>query len=1137
MQRELIDLFVRLSRTFVYIFLAQLLACQLLLAGTLSGQSLEEVKVSVARYSTVEEVLSQIEATSDFSFFYSKQVLKRHTGKIHIFPESDLRTILLKLSKSHNLRFRRINNAIYISRKQSDDQPAVIEIPSDFQIGGVVLDGETREPLIGATIKLANKSIGTITDIHGAFSLNVPDSSDMLVISSVGYQTISLPIKIGVTEYEIILKPKTEDLEAVVVVGYTSAKTRDIIGAISIVDESQIKSLPVAGLDQALQGQVPGVQVSSTGAPGAEAVVRIRGFATVGDNNPLYIVDGVPTKSGLNQFNLNDVESVQVLKDAAATAIYGSRAANGVVVITTKSGGGEAAKISANVYGGVMMPTNLPTMLNTQEYADLLWAAQLNSGVAPSNDLFGNGASPVIPEFLDSEGIVPANTSGTDWFEELFDPGSVQHYAVSVQNTSAKLSNYLSVSHLRQSGIMQHTNFARYNVQLNTSATLGKLTIGENLSLSSVTQQSAPTNQATGSRIIHAYRMNPIVPVRDLEGNFAGPVSGIQGAVNPVALNYLDQDDRLSTLRAFGSMYAEYELADGLFVKSRFGLDLIARNTKNYDPEYHMGITERGETSFLQRDERIAQFVSSNTLLYKRNIGEHFFSALAGTEAIRYQANFSGGASTGFVSDDIDYIQLNNGSGQSSNFSGGSEWALLSFFSRLDYSYNDKYLFSATVRRDGSSRFSPDNRFAHFPAFSAGWRVSQESFLKSFEWLQELKLRASWGQSGNQEIGDFSYFSTYSADAWDTYYAIDGSNDKAQIGFKPTRVGNEDVKWETTTQTNFGVDLATDFGLSASFDYFQKVTKDILIQRPTLAIEGQANAPFVNIGEMFNHGLEIVLGYDQAIEDDIAFGASVNMSVIRNEVKKLADDVVQLTGPVNTTFSRDLTLAVTQVGQPIAQFYGHIADGIFGSQPEVQSHAQQEGAGIGRIRYRDLDENGIIDDRDRTFIGSPHPELIGGVNLYFQYKRFDLKVLGQGVFGVDIYNFTRYYTDFFYDLGNRHSRVLDAWSPTNTDASVPMVAAVDINNELRPSTYFIEDGSYFRLKNIQASYQLPRIKETSCKVYVQAQNLFTMTKYQGVDPEISVLQADGQQNNLDIGIDRGIYPNARMFIIGLNLEI
>ena len=611
------------------------------------------------------------------------------------------------------------------------------------------------------------------------------------------------------------------------------------------------------------------------------------------------------------------------------------------------------------------------------------------------------------------------------------------------------------------------------------------------------------------------------------------------GAENPVALNYFDRNDQRLNSRIFGNVYTIIEPMKDLVFKTDFGLDYELFNFKNYSPRFKMGDAERTVNSFAEVNRNALNWVWNNTLKYSKAFAKHRVSALAGTEAIRFSLNQFGASRDNFFTDDLNYIYLNSGEGQQTNFGSGTKWALFAIFGRVDYAFSDKYLLSASIRRDGSSRFSAINRYAVFPAFSMGWRLSSEPFLENVKWLDDLKMRFSWGRSGNQEIGNFASFSSFATNGYDTNYDLNGTNSSLVTGFTPNRLGNPNIVWETTTQTNIGLDAALmDYRLKFSLDYFIKNTNDILLQRPTLAVEGQAEPPFVNAGKMKNQGIELQLTYIGNPRGDFSYEINANGTAIKNEVLELADDVEFIPGFVSNSSTRNLTISRTEVGLPLAQLYGHVVEGIFNSQPEVDAHAEQTGKAIGRLKFKDLNNDGIIDDNDRRVIGNPHPDFVYGLNISVRYKNFDLSLFWQGVQGVDLYNFTRYYTDFYFDLGNRHERILEAWSPTNTDATIPRISSVDVNNELRPSTYFVEDGSFLRLKNLQIGYTFFFDDKQSkrLRVYLQGSNLLTFTQYEGLDPEVSLASYSSPSRNLDIGVDRGVYPNSRVISFGASLE-
>ena len=1008
--------------------------------------------------------------------------------------------------------------------------------PYRHTVSGTVISNTDGSPLIGVNILVKGTTSGAITDIDGRYSLETPTPNDTLVFSYIGYVPQEVPVN-GRVVVDVILEFDQIQLDAVVVTGYATQRVRDLTGSVGIVDAAEIRELPVNGIEQAIQGRVAGVQVTTDGAPGGNTAVRVRGYSTIGNNDPLYIIDGVPSKSGINQLNLTDVESIQVLKDAAATAIYGSRSANGVLIVTTKKGREGTSQFTLDSYVGVQEATNLPTLLSAQEYGDLLWQAQINAGLTPTNLVYGSGSNAVIPTFIDESQTIPAGN--TDWPSELFESAGVQSHTLGITSGDANRKSYVSLSYLGQDGIIQNTSFERFGLRVNNELNVrDRLTIGENLNISYSEQVSVTNNRAIGGTVINAYLQPSIVPVLDVNGDFAGPVNGLGDASNPVATTYFNRDNVGENFKIFGNAFADLELFEGFSIRTNFGLDYNTFDIRQFFPTFQTGILARTTSSLRQSNIRDLTWIWNNVATYERDYSGHNITALVGTEAIENDLEQFQAAREDFLIDDIDFRFLDSGQGQQTNTGFGSTWSLFSWFSRVNYAYNNKYLISASVRRDGSSRFGSENRYGTFPAFSLGWLLSDEEFFPGNSFVDYLKVRASWGQSGNQEIGDFASFTTFSTRSADTNYDINGTSGSVEPGFAIQQVGNPDLKWETTTQTNFGLD-ATLFNnsLLLNVDYFIKNTDDILVQRPTLAVEGQADAPFINAGEIENTGIEIGATFYSQEYGDFSFEIGGNLTATENEVVSLSDEVIFLTGAVSNNDTRGLTISRTTAGLPIAQLYGHVADGIFQSQSEVETHAQQSGAAVGRIRYRDLNGDGVINDDDRQVIGDPHPDFMYGVNLAASFRNVDLSLFFQGVSGVDLYNFTRYHTDFFFDPFNKHSRLLDAWSPSNTGSSIPQVSTVNTNDELRPSTYFVEDGSYLRLKNVQLAYNVPvrNTRFSRLRIYLQAQNLFTITDYEGIDPEVSLIDFNSDNRNLDLGVDRGVYPNARTFVLGVNV--
>ena len=1139
MKLLLLKLLMFASKQALYAFIIQLLAIQLLMAEVSHSQKLKEIPVRIELNNlTLKDAFEVIESETGFTFSYDSRITKSDK-KLRLEENADnLHELLEKIALKAGLRFRRINQKILVSKDRREKKPGTkMKVVEEVTVTGKITDQSTGEPLPGATIRVKGTNIGTITDSEGVYSISFPEGAQTLVFSFVGYE--SQEIEIGSQRViDAQLSADVTALSEIVVVGYSSQKVSDLTGSVSVVDVDQVRGLPVNGVEQAIQGRIPGVQVTNDGAPGGGVSIRVRGYGTIGNNDPLYIIDGVPSKSGINQLNLNDVESIQVLKDASATAIYGARAANGVIVVTTRKGRNGVNRITFDTYVGTQSATNLPEMLDAREYGEVLWQAQRNAGATPTNLVYGSGPNPVIPEFIDTEQIIPSGN--TNWFDELFEPGTIQFYNLGVQNGSSDRQSFISASYLNQEGVIRDTGFERFNIRINNEFKLNeRITVGENLSVSFSEQVSIDNNRAIGGTVMDAYRQPAIVPVRDINGDFAGPVNGLGDAGNPVLDAFNNRDNDRKIAKVFGNIYADVNLLNNLSFRTNFGIDYNTFNFKDFSPAFETGILINPLSRLTQTNTTDVNWVWNNVLKYETNFGDHSLTALVGTEAIRNTFEEFQAFRDDFLIDDVDFRYLNSGQGQQTNNGFGTRWSLFSVFARVDYSLQDKYLFSASFRRDGSSRFSSNNRYGTFPAFSVGYRISEEDFFPDNPILNDLKLRVSWGQSGNQEIGDFASFTTFATRTNNTNYDINGTNNSVVPGFALDQLGNPDVRWETTTQTNIGFDAGLfDNSLRLTFDYFIKNTDDILVQKPNLGVEGQAAAPFINAGEMENRGVEVALNYFSRQYGDFSFEVAGNITIMDNEVLSLSDEVEFLTGTVSNNSTRGLTISRTAAGLPLAQMYGHVVEGIFQNQQEVDAHADQVGAAPGRFKYRDLDGNGIINDDDREVIGNPHPDFIYGLNLLAKYKKFDISLFFQGVQGVDLYNFARYHTDFFFDPFNKHSRVLDAWSPENTGSGIPQVSTANTNDELRPSTYFVEDGSFLRLKNLQIGYNVPVSNAfmESLRVYVQAQNLFTLTGYEGIDPEVSLESFSSPNRNLDLGVDRGIYPNSRMFLLGVNVQ-
>lgn len=1008
----------------------------------------------------------------------------------------------------------------------------------DRTITGTVND-EENTPIPGVNVVVKGTSTGTVTNIEGEYRLNVTEDAQALIFSFVGFASQEVEIA-NQSLINVQLQSDAQQLSEIVVTGYTTQDKKDVTGAVSVVEIEEVQSFPVAGADEMLQGRVAGVNVISNNAPGGNTAVRVRGFSTIRNNDPLYVIDGVPTTTGINMINPNDIESMQVLKDASSASIYGSRAANGVVIITTKKGKTEEPAIRLRSYAGVQQAINLPNLLGAQEYGDMLWQANLNDGKVPSSDIYGDGPNPVVPAYLDDAQTIPS--ANTSWIDEIFEPAMIQSHYLDFSKGTDKSHSLLSLGYFDQEGILQHTGFKRITARVNSDyKLLDRLTIGENMSMAYSWQTTTTTNSVLGSVVYDAFRFPSIVPVRDNNGNFGGnPLNDVQ---NPLGKLYRNRDNQQLNLRIFGNAFANLEIAEGLDFRTNFGLSYTNFNFRSFSPAYD-DILSQNLASSLNTENRFGtDWVWSNTLNYVKDFGVHSVDVLLGVESVNsYSEGFSA-FRLGFPYGDPNFQYLNGGDGADQRNSGdANEWALFSYFGKVNYEYDQRYLLSLTVRRDGSSRLG-NNKWGAFPALSAGWRLSEEDFF-NVPAINELKLRVGWGQNGNQDIPPYSTVSSYATNPNYSNYPINGAQAVVQQGFTETRNANADLRWETATQTNIGVDMALlENRLVVSADYFYKKTKDLLVERPLPPVVGGTNQSlWDNVGEMENSGFEFLLGYQDEVNSDLSFHVDLNFAAIQNQLTSLPEDIdfLSIPGSIlhNTNFDQDVSRS--DVGQPIASFYGHDAIGIFQTQEEVSAHAEQPGAQPGDLIFRDINEDGVINDEDRAFIGSPHPDFTYGLTVGANYRAFDLSLFFFGSEGNQVYDLTRYYGDF-YNLSayNKQARTLNAWTPENTNTSVPRLSLDDNNRNIRPSSYYVQDASFLRLKNLQVGYTLPKAvsQRLDLRVYFQVQNLFTITGYEGMDPEVGLQNYSSDNRNLDIGVDRGIYPPSRTFQVGLNLGL
>lgn len=1001
----------------------------------------------------------------------------------------------------------------------------------DIAVKGVVTSADDGQPLPGVTVVVKGTTNGTITNIDGMYELNVP-SDATLVFSFIGLQSQEIAVN-GQTEVNVVLQSATFDVDEVVVVGYGVQKKSLVTGAISKVGGEELQKSADMRVTQALQGKTAGVVISSnSGQPGDQVSVRIRGIGTNGDAEPLYIIDGLPMSSaGTDFLNSNDVESIEVLKDAASSAIYGARGANGVILITTKSGKkGEKFSVSYDGYYGVQNPWKKINVLNAQEYLTLTNEASLN----------GNGTLRFSPEQM------ATFTADTDWQDEMFNYNAPkQNHSISFTGGTEKTSYSSSLNYFKQEGIVAKgkSDFDKITYRLNTITDLGIVRVGSNLNLVRIMSRGIATNDYFGNGLAQALNMPPIIPVTNEDGSWATPEQygiGLQEITNPTGL--LDQlNSETKTSKFVGGLFGEVDFGKitesltGLTFKSTYSGEWAQVNTRGYNPLYYLDALHFTVDDEASRSINIySRWNFENILTYDKTIDEHHFTLMAGTTAFKDQYEGLYGSKKNVIFDDFAHAYIDNATDpESANVGGGfGEHTLFSIFGRVNYDLKDRYMLTATMRRDGSSRFGSENKFGYFPSVAGGWVISREDFMSgTSDFIDLLKLRVSWGQNGSENIGDFGYTSIIANQS--IYYF--GDNKTQYNGSQPSRIANPSLKWETSEQTNVGIDLTTlDGNLRVTLDYYDKKTKDWLVTAPIPMMVGNS-APIINGGEVRNAGFEAEFAYKKQFKK-LYVSASINGAYNKNEVLDIQNSEKRLQGGSGGFGQGDVLYA--KVGSPMGYFNGLKTDGIFQTQEEINSYVNSNGellqpkAKPGDIKFVDSDGDGKIDnDKDRVNLGSPHPDFTGGFNLALDYAGFDFNMFVYAALGQEVYDATRR-----YDMNETNYRGdwLNRWTGPGTSNEYPRVTFVDDNENMRTvSDFFVKDGSFVRLRNMTLGYTMPKsvtdyLKISKLRLYVSGENLLTFTKYQGYDPEIG----GGVFSN---GIDKGIYPQARTVLGGVNI--
>ena len=967
-------------------------------------------------------------------------------------------------------------------------------------VQGIVKD-QTGETVIGASVMEKGTTNGTITGIDGDFSLNMSPNGT-LVVSFVGYKTQEVQVK-GQKQLQVVLSEDAEMLDEVVVIGYGTMKKSDLTGAVSSIGNKDIKDSPVSNLGQAIQGKISGVQIVDAGKPGDNVSIKIRGLGSINNCDPLVVIDGVPTDLGLSSLNMADVERLDVLKDASATAIYGSRGANGVVMITTKRGTEGKGKLAVSANYSFQNATNVPSLLNAAQYAEL------------SNDMMVNSGRNPNPEWANPSEL----GAGTDWMDELLRTGVMQNYTVSYSGGNEKSHYYVSGGFLDQSGIVKSVNYRRFTFQSNSDAQVLKwLKFSNNITFSADTKKSGSYN------IGDALKALPIYPVKNEDGSWSGPdgnsewYGSTRNPIGPTELNK-SQTDGYNFL---ANLTAELTFTKWLKFKSTFGYDAKFWFIDNFTPKYNWKPTPTEETSRYKSDNKSFTYLWDNYFLFDHTFAEkHRVGLMAGMSAQWNTNDYLNAQKNVFMFDNVH--EMDNGEEMYAIGGNETEWALLSYMARVNYSYEDRYLLTATIRRDGSSRFGKKHRWGTFPSVSVAWRASQEKWFPKNDYINDLKVRAGYGVTGSQaSVGNYSYLASYNTSVYP--FGISSGNQTALVS---STLANPYIHWEEVAQTNIGFDASLfNSRVMFSFDAYLKETRDMLVKASIPITSGfeDTTTTYTNAGKVRNQGIEMSL-HTINLTGELGWETNLTATYNKNKIKDLNSDVPYYINQINNSY-------VTMLAKdyPINVFYGYVTDGIFQNQSEVNTHAVQPGAEPGDIRFRDLNNDGVINDSDRTVIGNPNPSWLFSMNNSLSYKGFELSVFLQGIAGNKIYNANNIDNTGMAAAYNQTTDVLKRWQGEGTSNSMPRAVFGDPNQNTRVSDRFVENGSYLRLKNITLSYTFPKqwlqkAQIENARLSLSCENVATITGYSGFDPEVGIN-----------GIDQNRYPISRTFSLGLNFN-
>jgi len=999
---------------------------------------------------------------------------------------------------------------------------------------------EDQGALPGVNIVIQGTTQGAVTDASGNYSISVAGTDAVLVFSFIGYSTQAIPVG-DQTILNVVLEPDVTSLDEIVVTAYATQKKKDITGAVGVIKSEELTQMPQGNITQQMQGRVAGVTVTQDSRPGQAAKVRIRGFGSFQNNNPLYIVDGVPT-GDVNTINPDDVESMTVLKDAGAASIYGSRASNGVIVITTKKGTSGGIKVNYNMYAGTQSAGSGPdNLVNAQEYADLNWLVYDNDGTVETHPIYGpSSGSPSLPSW----------GADTDWYNEVFSNAAIQNHDLSMSGGNQNSKFYGSFGYFDQEGVVTGNWYKRFSARFNSEFNIkDRVTIGENINVVHRSDNGVSGNGSENTALsMGVYRTQPIIPVYWNNGTFdglshtfedgdyggTGIAERLGNGENYVATRTRDGDDRWSNLRILGNVYADVKIIEGLNFKTSFGGSIQSTYGTNWAGTTYENSENRATATYQEYANYGGEWTWTNTLTFNRQMGDHFILAVAGYEAGKY-GNRRDISATGadYFSEAFSYRTVSNGA--SLNGAGSGYWTprtLVSQFVRADYNFRDKYYVSGTVRRDGSSVFGSDYTHGVFPSVSAGWRISEESFMSGASWTNDLKIRGGYGTMGNQlAVDPRNQYFLFGGSPNQSFYDLNGSMTSSLQGFRPTRIGNPDAKWETQVTANVGFDwVMFDRKLELVADWYTKQSSDLLYNPELPGTAGAAAAPYVNVGEMKNTGFDFQLIYRQ-MWNDFSLELNTQLTTYKNEIISIAEgyDYWDAGGSRIGSFNRN------EVGHSMGEFFGYNVVGLFANQGAVDAAAVQDGAEAGFFQFED-DGSGTIDDDDRMYIGNPNPDFTFGINMVLGYKGFDLTAFFYGSQGADIFNYNKWWLDFWPSFQGQKSTDLlnNSWTPSNTGATVPKASNKSNFSTNQVSTsYYVEDGSFFRLKNLQIGYTFDKASLgnvfSNVRLYVQGTNLFTITSYTGMDPELASFNDDF------MGVDEGNLPAVKQFLFGVSL--